>query len=111
MGEVGILNVGAGDTKLVFDPANPEETKKAAGIVTDMLQRGYMIFVQVGENEKGPLYQRATAFDPETCEYTIMDLPPASMAIKPKRKPGRLKKTRIKAFDTKAVAVARSAGG
>lgn len=32
-GEVGILNVGAGDTKLTFDPSKPDEVARSAQIV------------------------------------------------------------------------------
>ena len=39
LGSVAVLNVGAGDLKLSFDPKNPAELKKAAGIVKDMLAR------------------------------------------------------------------------
>lgn len=35
-GEVGVLNVGAGDTKLSFDPSNQADRIRAARIVKDM---------------------------------------------------------------------------
>ena len=70
-GQVGILNVGAGDTKLTFDRKNPKERERAAAIVTDMLRRGYALLVQVGTKHGQPLYQRAKAFDPKKCEYII----------------------------------------
>ena len=124
-GQLGILNVGAGDTKLTFDPAKPAERERAAKVVTDMLRRGYAILVQVGRDEKGPLYRRAEGFDPETCEYIIVGAPddetvpaetapaetaPATAAgIDPKRT--RRKTTRVPAESTHAVSVARSAGG
>lgn len=127
-GELGILNVGAGDTKLTFDPAKPAERDRAARIVTDMLKRGFAILVQVGEKDGKPLFQRAEAFDPETCEYVIVadgpadqapiDAPdaeeasasPPAPAPAGKKKRGR-KTTRIAAEKTRAVSVARSAGG
>lgn len=119
-GSIGILNVGAGDTKLVFDPAKPDEAAEAARIVTDMLRRGYAIFVQVGENEKGPVYQRAHDFDAATAEYIIAGTPPAETEAKhaepesaPRghRKARALPRQRVAASSTSAVAVARTAGG
>ena len=113
MGELGILNVGAGDTKLTFDPSKPAEVKRAAAAVTDMLRRGFAIFVEVGQDDRGPLYRRAQSFDPETCEYLIVGAPEEAMAISPApRARGKRKATkRVPARETRAVAVARSAGG
>lgn len=115
MGELGILNVGAGDTKLTFDKSKPEERKRAAAIVTDMLKRGFAILVQVGEKNGEPLYQRAKAFDPKTCEYLIVGMPEAHYEETPKKAAkktkGRWTATRIDASSTNAVSVARSAGG
>lgn len=137
IGSIGILNVGAGDTKLSFDPAKPEETKRAAAVVEDMLKRGFAILVQVGERDGRPLFQRAESFDPETCEYIIVGTPPpptpsiegidktaspeavADDAGAPRRRKSRKgvklgaykSKTRVPAASTRAVAVARSAGG
>ncbi|MDE3115787.1 MAG: hypothetical protein KGL26_09335 [Pseudomonadota bacterium] len=69
MGEIGILNVGAGDTKLTFDKDNPAETIRAGRIVKDMLRRGYALLVEV---EPGK-WRRALDFDPERCCYIIAD--------------------------------------
>ena len=46
-GSIAILNVGAGDTRLSFDKANPAEAIRAARIVKDMLRRGYALLVEV----------------------------------------------------------------
>ncbi len=75
MAEIGILNVGAGDTKLIFDKDNPAECIRAARIVTDMLRRGYALLVEVdvGGVKK---FQRVKEFRPETCEYVIADFDP-----------------------------------
>ena len=108
--ELSILNVGAGDTKLTFDKSNPEERKRAATIVTDMITRGFAIMVQVGEKDGQPLYQRAHDFDPETCEYIIFGtVDSALLGAAPKKQ--KLKAVRVPAEGTKAVSVARSAGG
>ena len=69
MGEVAILNVGAGDTKLSFDPSNPTEARRAAKIVKDMIRRGFAVLIEVGSDERGPLYRRAHDFDEATAEY------------------------------------------
>lgn len=120
-GQIGILNVGAGDTKLSFDPKNKGEVKRASATVKDMLKRGYAIFVEVGANEKGPIYQRATGFDAKTAEYLIVGTPDGTNGESneqdtpspaPRRTyKTRAGKTRVPAAKTSAVAVARTAGG
>lgn len=77
-GEIGILNVGAGDTKLTFDKANPAERIRAARIVTDMLRRGYALLIEVPGVEGPGRFRRVTAFDEEACEYIIADLDPVA---------------------------------
>lgn len=120
MGEIGILNVAAGDTKLTFDPKKPDEVKRASLIVADMLKRGFALLIEVGKDEAGPLYRRASGFDPATAEYIIAGAPadlevpnvkgPSSKA--PGRTPGRRKsETRVPATAARAVAVGRTAGG
>lgn len=129
-GEVGILNVGAGDTKLTFDPNDPEEVKRSAKIVKDMIRRGFVLLIEVGRDGGEPIYKRARDFDEKTSEYIIAgsfdepttvetttnDEEPASAPQKagpaaPRR--GRPRKTewRVSASGAKAVAVARTAGG
>lgn len=138
-GSVGILNVGAGDTKLSFDPANPAERIRAARIVKDMLRRGYALMVEV-ERDGVKSFERAYDFDEGRCEYLIADLdtdaaraadrlevraledaaegdetligagkPEPAAEPEPKRGRGRPKK--IAAEGTRAVALSRSAGG
>jgi hypothetical protein len=80
-GEVAILNVGHGDTKLTFDPNSPADSVRAARIVKDMLRRGFALLVQVGTHEDGrPKYQRALDFDEGKCEYIIADFDSAEAA-------------------------------
>jgi hypothetical protein len=133
-GSVGILNVGAGDTKLIFDRNNPAECIRAARIVKDMIRRGYALLIEVEKNAKGePVYQRATDFDENTSEYIIADFDPViaaeaeakeaedeadhQEAAAPatggaaKGRKGRPKLRRVDAAATRAVAVAHSAGG
>lgn len=76
MGQIGILNVGAGDTKLTFDKSNPAECIRSARIVTDMLRRGYALLIEVTDRKGVKSYQRVTEFLPDTCEYIIADLDP-----------------------------------
>lgn len=118
-GEVAILNVGAGDTKLSFDPFNPTETARAARIVKDMIRRGFVLLIEVGRNEKGPLYQRAHDFDEATHEYIIAgsaddneEVPHDKEQASPARK-GRkgAPLRRVPAAASSAVTVARTAGG
>lgn len=130
IGQVGILNVGTGDTKLSFDKSNPAERIRAARIVTDMLRRGYALLVEVERNgEKA--FQRVEKFDEDKCEYIIADFDPVTAeqadaeeasheetqtqetAPSPKARRGRLPKlTRaIPAESTKAIGVPRRAGG
>lgn len=129
MGEVGILNVGAGDTKLTFDPSKPDEVKRSAQIVKDMIRRGFVLLIEVGQDEKGEaIYKRAKDFDESTAEYIVAGVtelpttekahddeeqtgaPPRSRKAAPRRG-GRRKSERIPASSTRAVAVARTAGG
>lgn len=106
-GSIGILNVGAGDTKIVFDPDDPEGSKRAAETVLDMLARGYVLMIKTGEvdAQDRPVLTRAKGFDPATHEYIVRDGPP-----KKKGRPSAPVK-RIKASATDGVAVARTAGG
>lgn len=109
VGTVSILNVTSGDTKISFDPKDEAERERAKKIVTDMIKQGYAIMVEIGRDDKGPIYRRAKKFDPETCEYVIAGDPPKEGVVgKVKR---AIKGAKVKAENTRAVAVAKSAGG
>lgn len=120
-GTVAILNVGAGDTKISFDPSKPQEVARAAKIIKDMLRRGFVLLIEVGRDEKGPLYRRAHDFDESTAEYIIAGernddekTASASESTATKKTPGRRGQARLvrtPATTTNAVAVARTAGG
>lgn len=93
MEHVTILNVGHGDTKLTFDKKNPADRKRTQQIVEDMLKLGYAICVKDGDH-----WVRAKSFDPKKNQYLI----------KSKGKSAR----HVQAgHTTRAVSVARSAGG
>lgn len=124
-GEVAILNVGEGDTKLTFDPTNPAEVERSARIVKDMLRRGFVLLIEVGHNEKGPIYQRAHDFDEATAEYIIAgiaepqeDHEEAEDEAAPSRprksappRPRKAERRRVPAASANAVSVSRTAGG
>lgn len=124
-GQVGILNVGTGDTKLSFDPSNPAERIRAARIVADMIRRGYALLVEV-ERKGVKGYQRVEKFDEEKCEYIIADFDPVAaqkadeeedeevQKKEPETRRGRspkLKTRAIPAESAKAIGVPRRAGG
>lgn len=52
IGELAILNVGVGDTKLSFDPSKPAEVERAKGVVMDMIRRGFVLLIEVGDFER-----------------------------------------------------------
>lgn len=133
-GEVGILNVGAGDIRISFDPKNPAEVIRAKRIVKDMLRGGYALLVEVEKNgEKA--FQRALDFDEERGEYIIADYDPVQGGVQGPPKPAELigpvcacgcglpvtegktwvrghhNRKRVPAAKARAVAVSRSAGG
>ncbi|HWD39781.1 MAG TPA: hypothetical protein VG944_13105 [Fimbriimonas sp.] len=81
--DLRVLSVGHGDMKISFDSANPQELERAKKVVTDLLRQGYAIMVEVGRNDKGPIYQRATGFDPETMEYLVVGDPPVDATFRP----------------------------
>jgi hypothetical protein len=138
-GKVGILNVGAGDTKLVFDPDNPADCIRAARIVKDMLRRGYALLVDTGKRDAQdrPIYARAKDFDETKFEYVIADFDPLiatqedANEAEPPATPGRREKDsesaaqrgsatpkrrgsptkRVPAESVNVVAVSRTAGG
>lgn len=83
-GQVGILNVGAGDTKLSFDKSNMAERIRAARIVKDMMARGYVLLIEVEENGQ-KINRRCMEFDENVCEYIIADFAPVDP---PKQKTG-----------------------
>lgn len=120
MSELGILNVGSGDTKLTFDPTKPEEMRRAARIVNDMIRRGYSILVE-GEDAYGKTsFVRAHAFDETKFEYIIADDQPEEsdgqagedQCGEETATRGRGKRWKgIPAASARGVAVGKSAGG
>jgi hypothetical protein len=87
---IDVLNTGYGDFELRFDPNSPEEVQKAKETITDMLRRGYAIFIRQGKETF-----RVRKFDPDKSVYIIGSTPAEEIPI----------------AETRATAVGRSAGG
>jgi hypothetical protein len=87
---IDLLNTGYGDFELRFDPNKPDEVQKAKETITDMLRRGYAIFVRQGQETF-----RVRKFDVDKNVYIIGSTPAEEVPI----------------AGTKAIAVGRSAGG
>lgn len=111
LGELAVLNVGAGDIKVVFNQADTGETKKAIRMLKDMQQRGYAIMVQLPDQT----YVRAKRIDESTNSYVIvvpdeMVIEEAVPVLKKRHKRGG-KQVKVPIRKSRAVGVARSAGG
>ncbi len=89
-GGIDILNTGYGDFELRFDENKPDEVQKAKETITDMLKRGYAIFVHQGEETR-----RVRKFDPDKNVYIIGSTPAEEIPV----------------IQAKATAIGRSAGG
>jgi len=63
---IDVLNTGYGDFELRFDPDKPEDVQKAKETITDMLRRGYAIFVRQGQETR-----RVRKFDADKNVYII----------------------------------------
>jgi hypothetical protein len=87
---IDVLNTGYGDFEMRFDPDKPDEVEKAKQTITDMLKRGYAIFVRQGKETF-----RVRKFDMDKNVYIIGSTPAEEVSI----------------AETKAMAVGRSAGG
>jgi cysteinyl-tRNA synthetase len=87
---IDVLNTGYGDFELSFNPDSPEEVQKAKETITDMLKRGYAIFVRQGKETF-----RVRKFDVDKNVYIIGSTPAEEVPV----------------AQTRATAVGRSAGG
>ncbi len=87
---IDVLNTGYGDLEIHFDPDKPDEVQKAKETITDMLKRGYAIFVRQGKQTF-----RVRKFDVDKNVYIIGSTPSEEVPI----------------AETGATAVGRSAGG
>jgi len=85
-----MLNTGFGHFELRFDPNKMDEVQKAKETITDMLKRGYAIFLQQGNETV-----RVRKFDPDRNVYIIGSTPAEEVPI----------------TEARVTAVGRSAGG
>lgn len=128
-GSLSVLNVGEGDIHITFNNADPAETEKAVAMLLDMQKRGYAIMVQLPDNT----YVRAQSIDATTGSYIVVlpdEIAAATLAEpaaaspegakdgesaateKPSRgRPSKKASTSLPIAGTRAVGVARSAGG
>lgn len=122
-GTLGILNVGAGDTKIVFDRDNPDETERAAGMVRTLMSAGFVIMVDAGDTDvQGrPVMTRVRDFDSRDRCYIVLDRTPDEPrdqesspqvdAPKARRGAHTHKTKRIPASEARATAIPRTSGG
>jgi hypothetical protein len=121
-GSLSVLNVGAGDIEVRFNPHQPEEMNRALKMLKDMQQRGYAILVRQDDGS----YARAVAIDASTHCYIVAGAPDEEVAAAPVEPPiedviaspkrrgrpkGKKNLTKQPIAGREAVAVARSAGG
>jgi hypothetical protein len=112
MGELSVLNVGAGDIKVTFNHLDSAESAKAIKMLMDMRDRGYAILV---ETEDG--YTRAVDIDASRGRYIIQiagdaPLPADAEEVTPTKKNGRRgRRVSVPIAGRRATGVARSAGG
>lgn len=116
-GELIVLNTGAGELRFSFDKDDPVETERARRTVEDMLQRGYVLMVNMTRRGKTTTI-RAKGFDAKTDEYIIAtdalyagDPATGADAVAPAKTGQRKRGSRVKAKNVNAIAIGRSAGG
>lgn len=107
-GLIEVLSVGRGDLKVVISKASKVELEEGRRVITDMLKRGYAIFVEVAPGQ----LERVTRFDPKRLEYIVESPTDPALDEGPKI-PGRRGRGRGRypADKSKATAVGRTAGG
>lgn len=112
-GSLEVLSIGKGDLRITIG-GDADDTEKARALITEMLEKGYAIFVETDEG-----LTRVKQFMPKRMTYVISDFGPTGgpeldpAPAEPKTKPkGRAKRTReVPVGGSKAVAVGRTAGG
>lgn len=99
-----VLSVGKGDLKLTVGGDDPEDTEKARALITEMLRKGYGIFV---ETDKG--LTRVKRFNPKRMTYVISEI--VEDALPAKEKPRRVVDKHVPVAGSKATAIGRTSGG
>jgi hypothetical protein len=116
-GKIEILNVGAGDTKILFDKENPEDIERAKRIIPDMLKRGYALFCEINGqlervesfNQEREVYVVRLPWESDWPEKLVAPVAEAP-ASEPQKKRGR-RKAEVPLKKGKVIVVGRSAGG
>ncbi len=117
-GSLCVLNVGAGDIRVTFNQQDKGESAKAIKMLQDMQARGYFIAVELPDGS----YTRVQQVDASRGRYVITvpeeaQVPPEAEPVKPTRYSkggnGRRagKRVSVPVSKSKAIGVARSAGG
>src|SRR5665213_327812 len=68
---LNVLNTGSGHNTITFDGTSKEQVEKANATITDMLKRGYMIFVDDGTGG----HKKVKSFNPKIDCYIIQATP------------------------------------
>lgn len=106
-GSLDVLSIGKGDLRITIG-GDADDTEKARKLITEMLEKGYAIFVETDEG-----LTRVKRFMPKRMTYVISDFGDSGPELDPAPAPKRRgKRTReVPVGGTKAVAVGRTAGG
>lgn len=104
-----------GDTKIFIEDTSPEKRADLGREIDKLIRQGFEVFL-VSENDS--LAHRVAGYDPELNEWivflSIKNTKPESIAKaleKPKPQSRRSGRGRWSARDTRAVVIARTAGG
>lgn len=107
-GELSVLNCMTGDIKVQFDKDDVLETERAKRIITDMLARGYVLFVDEGDGK----LKKVRSFNAKRECYIIADLGSSDASDEageaPKKK---TRKREVPLKKTRATGIAPTAGG
>jgi hypothetical protein len=68
IGELSVLNAGAGDLKVVFNHQDADEAVKAIKMLRDMRERGYSVLVELPDGS----YARAHEIDATRGQYILL---------------------------------------
>lgn len=102
-GVLDVLSIGRGDLRLQVGDSD-EDREKARALISEMLEKGYAIFV---ETDEGP--ERVQQFNAEQMTYLIADGPDPT-AEKPRRRRKGVMRA-VPVAGSKATAVGRTSGG
>jgi hypothetical protein len=78
-GQIDILNTGHGHIEVKFNEKDAIETERAKRVITDMLRRGYALFVTGPDGSA----VRVESFDATKGVYIVADVPTESQPVEP----------------------------